>query len=118
MGLKIFGPAGATEKFGGISDDANFVLWRWNADGLPGVYSVKRDAATVFSLALAAPAQVSDLTPLDPEVLKNRLAGERSVSITSASEDSDRHDNLWAWALVFCAGCLLMELVTLRAFKT
>lgn len=117
-GLKLVGPGGATEHMGTISEDGNFVLWRWNAAGPPGVYSVKRDGATVYAIASAAPPQTSDLTPLDPALLRDRLAGERSISIQSASEDADRRDNLWAWVLVVCAGCLMMELLTLRAFKT
>jgi len=117
-GLKVFGPAGAVESDGIIADDANSIIWHWNAAGPPGVYSVKRETATVFALATAAPAQASDLTPLDLTLLKNRLAGDRSVSILSTSEETSRRDNLWAWVLVVCTVCLLMELAALRIFKT
>jgi hypothetical protein len=117
-GLKTAGPGGSAGSSGTISEDANFVMWRWNGNGAPGVYSVKRDAATVFAVAAAAPGQASDLTPLDLSLLKDRLAGDRSVSIQSASDEGERRDNLWAWVLVVCAGCMLMELLMLRMFRT
>ena len=74
-GLKVVPPSSVASNgpTGTISEDSNFVLWRWNAAGGPGVYSVQRDAATVFAIAAAAPVQASDLTPLDPELLKTRL---------------------------------------------
>ena len=111
------GPGNAG-PFGTISEDANFVMWRWNGIGPPGIYTVKRDTATVFAIAAAAPAQASDLTPLDLSLVKDRLAGDRSVSIQSASDNGERRDNLWAWVLVVCAGCMLMELMMLRVFRT
>jgi hypothetical protein len=119
-GLKVVPQvsSAANGPTGTISEDSNFVLWRWNAAGGPGVYSVQRDGATVFAIAAAAPGQASDLTPLDPQLLKTRLAGERSVEVQAAADDSQRRDNLWAWILVVCAGCLFMELLTLRFFKT
>lgn len=117
-GLKIDGPGGAGTQRGTISDDSNFVLWRWNTAGSPGVYSVKRDAVAVFALASAAPGIESDLTSLDPQIMKTRLAGDRSVFVQAAGDDSERRDSLWSWILVVCAGCMLVELVTLRTFRT
>ncbi len=120
-GLNIERPAGSAPASGApgmISDDANFVLWRWSAAGPPGVYAVKRDAATVFAIASAAPGTASDLTPLEADMLTHRLAGERSVAMRSVSEEAERHDRAWAWVLVACAGCLLTELLMLRVFRT
>src|SRR5262249_23144761 len=53
--------------------------------------------ATVFALAAAAPAEESDLRPLEPEVFQGRLAGGRAVHFRSAVGDDEERDDLWVW---------------------
>jgi hypothetical protein len=118
MGLRVVGPDASADAHGTISDDANSALWRWNAAGRPGVYSVMRDDATVFALAAAAPALTSDLQTLEPQVFEDRLSGGRDVTLHAADDTEERHDNLWAWILVACCGCMLSELLVLRGFRT
>jgi hypothetical protein len=117
-GLRVVGPDATRESRGTIQDDSNAALWRWNSAGPPGVYSIMRGDARVYALATAAPAITSDLQSLDPDVLKTRLAGGRSISVHSADDENEHRDNLWCWALVVCCGCLLTELLVLRGFKT
>lgn len=117
-GLKITGPESAGEDLGSLVEENNFVSWRWNSAAAPGVYQIKRDATMVYALASAVPAVESDLMPIDPQTLKDRIAGGRNVAFHSAGDDEQRRDNTWAWLAVACLGCMLAELVALKAFKT
>ncbi|HEX4796681.1 MAG TPA: BatA and WFA domain-containing protein [Humisphaera sp.] len=117
-GLAITGPNAPGRSNGQIMDDANFVVWRWDAAGPPGVYAIKRDARTVFALATAAPAQASNLATIDLTLFKGRLAGGRTVAVQAESEQTERRNDAWAWILVACAGCLLVELLVLGTLRT
>lgn len=113
-GLALAGPA---NELGSLLEESNFILWRWNAAGPPGVYHVMRGQTPVFSLASAIPAAESDLRALDPAVLKDRLSGGRQIYIQSAAEEQKK-DDTWSWLLVACTLCLLTELLVLKLFKT
>jgi hypothetical protein len=117
-GLTIVSDDPKQTNLGAVSDEGSFVLWRWESAGPPGIYSVKRDPATVFALATAAPALESDLEPIDPDLLTARLAGGRTVSYQSATNDPQTKDSAWSWFLVACAGCMLCEFLVLRLFRT
>ncbi|HEY8746432.1 MAG TPA: BatA and WFA domain-containing protein [Tepidisphaeraceae bacterium] len=117
-GLTIAGSSPSEQSNGQIIDDANSAVWQWSAAGPPGVYQVKREAKTVFAVATAAPGQVSDLTSLDMEVLKGRLAGERSLAVQAGTEAAQSHDDTWAWILVACAMLLLSEVIVLGWLRT
>jgi hypothetical protein len=106
------------KELGVLTDESNFVLWRWEAAGPPGVYSVKRDAATVFALTTAVPAVESDLESIDPSLLTTRLAGGRTVSFQSATNESQTKDSAWSWFLVACAVCMIAEFLVLKLFRT
>lgn len=119
-GLSLAGPAGVSANdLGALSDQTSAVLWTWPAAGPPGVYSVKRGATIVYAVATAIPASEADLAPLDPAVLTGRLAGGRKVAFASAAagDDAGRNDRIWAWVLAACCACLLLELMTLLAFR-
>ena len=122
-GLTIVGaPGGAPDPqgMGTLAEDNNQVLWRWSSAGTPGVYSVEREKRTVFAVASTIPGSESDLTPMDMAVLKSRLAGGRDVTLNAAgaSDDMERRDNTWAWLLVGCAACILLEVAACTAFRT
>lgn len=112
-GLAVM-PAGDA---GAFVDSGGSVMWRWPDAGPPGVYFVKRDAATVYAMATAAPASESDLSSIDPSVLQTRLAGSYAVAYQSAGGQPPK-DTTWAWVLVACAACMIVELGLLKAFKT
>jgi hypothetical protein len=114
----IDGAAGSPSEWGTLVDDHNSVLWRWDAAGKPGVYQVSRGARPLFALATALPADESDLQPIDPAVLKGRLAGGRSVTFQSAADDAESHDRTWAWLMAICAVCMVVEVGVLKVFKT
>jgi len=116
-GLTVVGPGGEGD-FGELAAEANWVVWRWASAGDPGVYSVQRDGKTVFALATGIPAVESDLTALGESVFKDRLAGGRTVHYRSAATEQEKQDDLWLWFVVACAGCLCLELVVLRLFRT
>jgi len=105
---------------GTLAEDGNQVLWRWSSVGPPGVYGVQRDKRTILAAASAIPASESDLTTMDMDVLKGRLAGGRDIAVSTvgSSGDAERRDVIWAWLLVACAGCILAELLALRLFRT
>jgi hypothetical protein len=100
-----------------FSQEASFVVWRGEAAGPPGVYKVQRGNETVYALATAVPASESDLQPLDPETLKTRLAAGRNVYFQSAGEEPPQ-DKAWAWILVACVTCVLLEFGVLKAFRS
>jgi hypothetical protein len=102
---------------GAFVDSSGSVMWRWPAAGSPGVYYVKRDANTVYAVATAAPAVESDLSTIDSSVLQTRLAGSYAVAYQSAGGQPPK-DTTWAWVLVACAACMIVELGLLKAFKT
>jgi hypothetical protein len=107
----------AAPPAGQLSDDGAGVMWRAPASGPPGVYEARRQGEPVFMFASEIPPEESDLTPLDPEVLKKRLAGGRNVDFRTAESGSHLADDAWTWLAVACVGCLLAEVVFLRMFR-
>ena len=102
-----------------VVEEGGGVLWRCPLLETPGVYQVKRGDAVVYATAAAVPPEESDLRPLDPAVLTERLAGGRKVSYRSAAgEGEEPQDRLWTWLAVACVGCLLGEVVALKMFRT
>jgi hypothetical protein len=121
-GLTIQPPAGldvnAAANLGELAEESGSVIWRWPAAGTPGVYRVKRGATDVFALASAVPAQEADLQSIDPAVLKDRLAGGRTVAYQNVGEDDQRRDTRWAWLAALCAACMICEFGALKLFRT
>lgn len=121
-GLTINGPSAGQSDLGSVSDDQNAVVWRWPQPSGPGVFTIRRGSATVFAVATAVPAEESDLTTIDPEVLTKRLAGGREVNFRAAGddeiEDAPNRDRTWAWLAAACVGCVIVELGVLRGFKS
>ena len=115
-GLTVVGPDGATVANATISQEGGFALWRQDAAGPPGVYTVRRDKQTLFAVATAAPATESDLEPLDPQTLKTRLAAGRSVAFEGANDEPPK-DAAWTWILVGCCASMIGEFAVLRAFR-
>jgi hypothetical protein len=101
-----------------VVGENSFVLWRWNAAGGPGIYKVTRAGNVVFAVATAVPGSESDLRTMDPVVMKERMAGGRTVFFETAGQEEDKKDRAWAWALVACVACLLMELAVLKLFAS
>ncbi len=101
-----------------IIEEGPFVLWRQMVSGPPGVYRVVRGNETIYAQSVAPPAVVeSDLATLDPETLKTRIATGRSVYVQGAGDEPPK-DHAWAWILVACATCMIVELGVLKGFKT
>lgn len=122
-GLRIAGPEGAEaavsgDSFGQLTDGDVGVTWYWPAPDRPGAYQVQRDQETVFSLAVAIPAEESHLDRLPPEVLQGRLAGGYPSYYHSATGTGDRRQDGWQWFAVACVVCMLGELAALLAFRT
>ena len=104
---------------GELREESNGVLWRMSHAGSPGIYQVLRGGSTVFALATGIPAEESDLRPLEPIVLKERLAGGRAVAFHAVGgAEEEPHDDFWVWLAVGCVLCLLGELLALKWFKT
>lgn len=116
-GLRIIGPRGEGD-FGELATEGNWVVWRWSSAGEPGAYQVQRDGKTVFTVATGIAAQESDLTGLTASVFKDRLAGGRTLHYRNAAAGQEKQDDIWLWFVVACVGCLCVELVVLRIFRT
>lgn len=117
-GLQIVAPLGRQEDVGQLVEESSGVLWRCPATPSPGVYQVKRGDTVVYALATAIPAEESDLRSLEPSVFQERLAGGRTIHYRAATSEGEERDDLWTWLAVACAGCLLGELIALKAFRT
>jgi hypothetical protein len=109
--------AGTAPPAGQLSDEGAGVMWRAPASGPPGVYEARRHGEPVFMFASEIPPEESDLRPLDPDVLKTKLAGGRNLDFRKAEAGSHAADDAWTWLAVACVGCLLSELVFLRLFR-
>ena len=107
----------AAAPSGQLSDEGAGVMWRAPASGPPGVYEARRRGEPVFMFASEIPPEESDLKPLEPSVLKERLAGGRNVDFRKAETGSHPADDAWTWLAVACVGCLLAEVVFLRLFR-
>jgi hypothetical protein len=114
-GLAVSGPDGAA---GQLREESGGVLWSHPGTATPGVYRVTRGSDVVFAVASAIAPEESDLRPLDPSVLPERLGTGRAVSFHSAAGGDEERDTLWAALAVGCVVCLLAELLALKAFQT
>ena len=118
-GLRVVAtPADASANPGELVVENAGVLWRTSAAGAPAVYEVKRGPKTVFAVAAETPAEESDLRPIDPATLKDRLAAGRSVYYRGSDSDSEERDKLWTYLALGCAIAMLMEFALLRVFRT
>jgi hypothetical protein len=117
-GLNIAGTNADQTTTGTLSDESGLVAWRWDEAGPPGVYQVKRGGVTVFALATGVPGGESDLATIDPALLTGRLAGGRTVRFETADGEDKPPEVAWAWIITACAGCLLVEVLALKVFRT
>jgi hypothetical protein len=119
-GLHVVGRSGRSEagesRCGTLTDEGGGVAWHWPAPDRPGVYSVKRDDATLYALAVSVPAEESDLDPLTPDA-RARLAGQRHVYFRSAMGEGDRRDDFWKWFAAACVVCMLCEIGAMLVFR-
>jgi hypothetical protein len=115
-GLKIVGTG--AEEMGSVVGENNFVLWKSSAMGGPGIYKVMRGEKTVFAVASAVPGVESDLRTMDPAVMKERMAGGRTVLFETAGQEEEKKDRAWAWAIAACVVCLLGEMLVLKIFSS
>jgi hypothetical protein len=113
-GLSVTGPASGV--LGQLVEEGGGIHWRSPAAEAPGVYEVKRGDRVVFAAAVAVPPEESDLRSLDPQVFQGRLAGGRRIYYRAAAGEGERHDDLWVWLAVACIGCMLGEVLMLKAF--
>jgi len=115
--LKLTSDESTAPPAGQLSDEGAGVMWRAPASGPPGVYEARRQGEPVFMFASEIPPEESDLTPLEPSVLKERLAGGRNIDFRKVEAGSHATDDAWTWLAVACVGCLLAEVVFLRLFR-
>jgi hypothetical protein len=111
-GLKMVPPSGE------LHEEAVGVMWQAAAAGPPGVYKVQREAQTVFAIASAIPAEEADLATLDSDVMTKRLSGGRDVKFRAGQRDEDPRDDLWSWLALACLGCVVVEVLSLKLFKS
>jgi Aerotolerance regulator N-terminal/von Willebrand factor type A domain len=113
--LTVLGPN--SESSGELVEEGGGVLWRSPGLAAPGVYQVKRGEQVVFAAAAVIPPTESDLRPLEPGVFQGRLAGGWRIHFRAAAHDEERPDDLWVWLAVACLGCVLSEMLVLKACR-
>jgi hypothetical protein len=117
-GLRVIGPGGNKQNDASeITSDQLGVMWRTSAVGLPGVWRVDRGGRTVFAAASVIPAEESDLSSLDADVLTKRIAGGRKIEYRGSHEPNNATDDTWTWLAAACLAIMLVELVALRTFR-
>jgi hypothetical protein len=114
-GLEVSGPS---TEVGQLREESGGILWSHSGTETPGVYRVTRQGEVVFAVVSALAAEESDLRPLDPSVLPERLGSGRVVSFHSVTGGDEERDTLWSALAVACVVCLLGELLALKAFRT
>lgn len=120
QGLRIVGPAASetADACGELTDERSGVVWQWSNPTPPGVYQVQRGDATVFALPVGLAAEESELEPISPEVLRERLAGGRKVHFRAAAGEEDQRDDAWTWFLTACVVAMLAEITAMLGFRT
>jgi hypothetical protein len=119
-GLQIVPPVGGDIEpgsLGELHEEPVGVMWQAASAGPPGAYSVRRGSDTVFALASAISAEESDLMPLSPDLMTNRLAGGRAVEFRSAFDTEDPRDDLWSKLAIGCLLCVFAEFACLIGFR-
>ena len=114
-GLRIEGPG---DDLGRLADEASGAVWRCGANSVPGVYRIKRGEQTVFAAAATLAPEEADLTALEPDLLRGRLAGQRQVFVRSARDHDRDADHAWIWLAIACLTCLIGEVVALAYYRT
>ncbi|MFN0052097.1 MAG: vWA domain-containing protein [Planctomycetales bacterium] len=120
-GLEIVVPAEVKQEVedpGELHEDQVGVMWQGSAAGPPGVYEIRRGTQTVLALASAIPAEESDLATLPSDLMTDRLAGGRDVRFRNAKQDDAPRDDLWVWFAIAGLGCVFVEWIGLKAFRS
>ena len=96
------------------------IVWYMTKALATGAYQVQLEGKTVSAALAAIPDEESDLRSLSEEVFADRLSGGRQLTYASGSArgEEERQDDLWVWLAAACVGCMLLELMTLKIFKT
>lgn len=102
--------------------DATAASLAWGHAGDPGVYLIENQGATLAAFAVVPPARdESDLAVLDEDVLKNRLAQERTLTVVGSKEmdqAAEQAKETYGYFFIAALAFLFLELGLLKAFKT
>lgn len=116
LGLTLLGPAG-TGEYGSLVQDGQQISWRCASLPQPGIYRVTKDQQVVFAASAGLPAEESDLTVLDGQLLTKRMGAGHTVEFSHAQQRQETRE-WWPWWLAACAICMLLEWGVLRVFRT
>jgi hypothetical protein len=118
--MKVVPPEGAPEAQGKIVEEHGALVWRLEAVPAPGIYRVMKGSAILGAVSAATSVEEADLAGLSGDVIKDRLAGGRNVTVrnTTAGTEQGDSDRAWVWLAVGAIVALLAEIVLLRVFKT
>ncbi len=106
------------DDLGELQSESSGVVWRWAEAASPGVYSVQRSEQTVFALPVLPSAEESDLQPIDPKVIEQRLVDGRAVTFHALSDPEQERDHWWVWLTSGVVICWLAELGALCVFRS
>ncbi len=119
--LSVSGPEGevSDQHAGTLAASPGGIVWDVLHSGPAGVYSVEQSGETVAAVVASIPDEESDLRSLSAEVFEGRLSGGRSLQYAEGTAAAaQEQDTLWVWLAAACVGCVLLELLTLKAFRT
>lgn len=95
------------------------IVWNMTGAATVGAFQVQLEGRTVSAVLAAIPGEESDLRSLPESVFADRLSGGRTLNYTTGSiAGKETQDDLWVWLAVACVGCVVLELLTLRLFRT
>ena len=99
---------------------AGGVVWDMDSAGSTNIYKVRDADGVVAAAVTSAPEDEADLRTLSAKVFEDRLAGGRQLSFTDSAVagSEETQDTMWVWLATGCMLCLLLELLTLKLFKT
>lgn len=95
------------------------IVWNMTGAATVGAFQVQLEGRTVSAVLAAIPGEESDLRSLPESVFADRLSGGRTLNYTTGRiAGKETQDDLWVWLAVACVGCVVLELLTLRLFRT
>ncbi len=120
--FRLIGPRGATLEAGEFYRDARGTTISLDRTVDPGFYVAVEGERPVAHAAANLDARESDLTRLEPEVLKRRLEAFGGAVAVRQVEDGEslvaiRGEPLWGWMLLVAMMAIGLELLVLSIWK-
>ena len=105
-----------------LRTDAGGTVLEWTSAGEPDAYFIERRGHVEAGFTIVPPTEEeSDLSVLDPEILTQRLAQDRKLTVVGMRESqrsTDQGSETFDTFFLAAVGCLFLELMLLKVFKS